>query len=40
MRTDSSLAILPTPAIGGVGLLDDWEKSATIAFRLRANTLS
>jgi phosphoribosylformylglycinamidine synthase len=26
----SSLAILPTPAIGGVGLLDDWEKSATI----------
>src|SRR6476661_2496269 len=30
----SSLAILPTPAIGGVGLLDDWEKSATI--RLKA----
>jgi len=29
----SSLAILPTPAIGGVGLLDDWEKSATIAFK-------
>src|SRR3954453_4003108 len=28
-----SLAILPTPAIGGVGLLDDWEKRATIAFR-------
>src|SRR5688500_15889407 len=27
----SSTAILPTPAIGGVGLLDDWEKSATIA---------
>jgi phosphoribosylformylglycinamidine synthase len=26
----TSLAILPTPAIGGVGLLDDWEKSATI----------
>ncbi len=26
-------AILPTPAIGGVGLLDDWEKSATIAFK-------
>ena len=23
----TSLAILPTPAIGGVGLLDDWEKS-------------
>jgi phosphoribosylformylglycinamidine synthase len=26
-------AILPTPAIGGVGLLDDWSKSATIAFK-------
>jgi phosphoribosylformylglycinamidine synthase len=25
-------AILPTPAIGGVGLLKDWRKSATIAF--------
>ena len=23
----TSLAILPTPAIGGVGLLDDWQKS-------------
>ncbi len=31
----ASLAILPTPAIGGVGLLDDWEKSATIAFKAR-----
>jgi phosphoribosylformylglycinamidine synthase len=29
----SSQAILPTPAIGGVGLLDDWEKSATIVLR-------
>jgi len=29
----SSLAILPTPAIGGVGLLADWESSATIAFK-------
>ena len=29
----SSLAILPTPAIGGVGLLEKWEKSATIAFK-------
>jgi phosphoribosylformylglycinamidine synthase len=29
----SSLAILPTPTIGGVGLLDDWEKSATIGFK-------
>ncbi|HYG30443.1 MAG TPA: phosphoribosylformylglycinamidine synthase subunit PurL [Allosphingosinicella sp.] len=26
-------AILPTPAIGGVGLLDDWRKAATIAFK-------
>src|SRR5438874_1734800 len=29
----TSLAILPTPAIGGVGLLDDWEKSATVGFK-------
>jgi phosphoribosylformylglycinamidine synthase len=29
----SSLAILPTPAIGGVGLLDDHKKMATIAFK-------
>jgi phosphoribosylformylglycinamidine synthase len=26
-------AILPTPTIGGVGLLDDFEKSATLAFK-------
>jgi len=25
--------ILPTPAIGGVGLLQDWSQSATIAFK-------
>ena len=29
----SVFAILPTPAIGGVGLLDEWEKSATIALK-------
>ena len=29
----SGSAILPTPAIGGVGLLDDWSRSATIAFK-------
>jgi phosphoribosylformylglycinamidine synthase len=29
----TSGAILPTPAIGGVGLLQDWRKSATIAFK-------
>jgi phosphoribosylformylglycinamidine synthase II len=26
-------AILPTPTIGGVGLLDDFQKSATLAFK-------
>jgi phosphoribosylformylglycinamidine synthase subunit PurL len=31
--TGGGSAILPTPAIGGVGLLDDWEKSATIGLR-------
>ena len=36
----SSLAILPTPAIGGVGLLDDWEKSATIGFQGRRGRAS
>jgi phosphoribosylformylglycinamidine synthase II len=31
--TGGGSAILPTPAIGGVGILDDWETSATIAFK-------
>jgi phosphoribosylformylglycinamidine synthase len=31
--TGGGSAILPTPAIGGVGLLEDWEKSATIGFK-------
>jgi phosphoribosylformylglycinamidine synthase len=35
----SSLAILPTPAIGGVGLLEDWDRSATIAFKAEGETL-
>jgi phosphoribosylformylglycinamidine synthase len=35
----SSLAILPTPAIGGVGLLDDWEKSATIGFKAQGERI-
>jgi phosphoribosylformylglycinamidine synthase subunit PurL len=35
----SSLAILPTPAIGGVGLLDDWEKSTTIGFKAEGEHL-
>jgi phosphoribosylformylglycinamidine synthase subunit PurL len=29
----SSQAILPTPAIGAIGLLEDWTKAATIAFK-------
>jgi phosphoribosylformylglycinamidine synthase II len=29
----SGSAILPTPAIGGVGLIADWRKAATIGFR-------
>jgi phosphoribosylformylglycinamidine synthase subunit PurL len=28
-------AILPTPTIGGVGLIDDFTKSATLAFKVR-----
>src|SRR5207248_9679213 len=35
----TSLAILPTPAIGGVGLLDDWEKSATIGFKAEGEAI-
>src|SRR5256885_4404415 len=35
----TSLAVLPTPAIGGVGLLDDWEKSATIGFKAEGESL-
>ena len=31
--TGGGSAILPTPAIGGVGLLADYEKSATIGFK-------
>jgi phosphoribosylformylglycinamidine synthase len=31
--TGGGSAILPTPAIGAVGVLDDWEKSATIGFK-------
>jgi phosphoribosylformylglycinamidine synthase len=31
--TGGGSAILPTPAIGGVGLLTDWQKNATIAFK-------
>ncbi|WP_420140521.1 phosphoribosylformylglycinamidine synthase subunit PurL [Sphingomonas sp.] len=31
--TGGGSAILPTPAIGGVGLLQDWQRSCTIAFK-------
>jgi phosphoribosylformylglycinamidine synthase len=32
-------AILPTPAIGAVGVLEDWEKSATIGFKSEGETI-
>jgi phosphoribosylformylglycinamidine synthase len=32
-------AILPTPSIGGVGLLDDFSKSATLAFKRAGETI-
>ncbi len=35
----ASLAILPTPAIGGVGLLDDWSKMATIGFKAEGEAI-
>ncbi|MPT47662.1 MAG: phosphoribosylformylglycinamidine synthase subunit PurL [Sphingobium sp.] len=31
--TGGGSAILPTPAIGGIGLLADWSKNATVAFK-------
>ena len=31
--------ILPTPAIGGVGLLSDWSKSATIGFKAEGEAI-
>jgi phosphoribosylformylglycinamidine synthase len=37
--TGGGSAILPTPAIGGVGLLEDWEKSATIGFKAEGEAL-
>jgi phosphoribosylformylglycinamidine synthase len=32
-------AILPTPAIGGVGLIEDWEKAATIGFKAEGEAI-
>src|SRR5690606_17219486 len=37
--TGGGSAILPTPAIGGVGWLDDWEKSATIGFKAEGEAI-
>ncbi|MGZ2412146.1 phosphoribosylformylglycinamidine synthase subunit PurL [Sphingomonas sp. F9_3S_D5_B_2] len=37
--TGGGSAILPTPAIGGVGLLDDWQNSATTAFKAAAERI-
>ncbi|MES2903198.1 MAG: phosphoribosylformylglycinamidine synthase subunit PurL, partial [Pseudomonadota bacterium] len=37
--TGGGSAILPTPAIGAVGILDDWEKSATIALKAEGETI-
>ncbi len=37
--TGGGSAILPTPAIGAVGILDDWEKSATIGFKAEDDLL-
>lgn len=37
--TGGGSAILPTPAIGGVGLLDDSSKMATIAFKAEGEAL-
>ncbi len=31
--------ILPTPTIAGIGLIDDWRKSATIAFKTEGETI-
>lgn len=37
--TGGGSAILPTPAIGGVGLLDDHEAMATIAFKAEGESI-
>ncbi len=36
----SGSAILPTPAIGGIGLLPDWQKSATISFKAEGEMIA
>jgi phosphoribosylformylglycinamidine synthase len=37
--TGGGSAILPTPAIGGVGLIDDYAKMATMAFKAEAQKI-
>jgi phosphoribosylformylglycinamidine synthase II len=37
--TGGGSAILPTPAIGGVGLMQDYARSATIAFKAAGDTI-
>jgi phosphoribosylformylglycinamidine synthase len=37
--TGGGSAILPTPAIGGVGLMADWSKTATVAFKAEGETI-
>jgi phosphoribosylformylglycinamidine synthase subunit PurL len=37
--TGGGSAILPTPAIGGVGLIDDYEKTASIAFKAEGEAI-
>jgi phosphoribosylformylglycinamidine synthase subunit PurL len=37
--TGGGSAILPTPAIGGVGLMADWRKAANIAFKQAGETI-
>ncbi len=37
--TGGGSAILPTPAIGAVGLLEDWEKSATIGLKAEGEAI-
>lgn len=38
--TGGGSAILPTPAIGGVGLMQDWRKAATVAFKAEGEYLA
>jgi phosphoribosylformylglycinamidine synthase subunit PurL len=38
--TGGGSAILPTPAIGGVGLMADWRKGATVAFKAAGDVLA